>query len=77
VVTADASTFESTRAADVVFADPPYAFDDWETLACRLDAEWLVAESGATIDLGETWEVIRSRSYGRTWVTIARRLHED
>lgn len=77
VVTADASTFESSSFVDVVLADPPYAFDGWEALAGRLDASWLVAESGKEIELGDTWEVIRSRSYGRTWVTIACRLHDD
>lgn len=77
VVTADASVFESLRAADVVLADPPYAFDGWEALAGRLDAAWLVAESGKEIELGDGWQIIRSKSYGRTWVTIARRLHDD
>jgi 16S rRNA (guanine966-N2)-methyltransferase len=59
--------------ATLVLADPPYEFDGWAELFARLDAEWVVAESDREIEPPEPYEVVRSRRYGRTWVTIARR----
>ena len=62
------------RGADVVFADPPYRFEGWSRLLATLDAPLLVAEGSAAIEGGSGWDVVRSRRYGRTWVTILERL---
>ncbi len=56
---------------DVAFADPPYAFDDWRTLASTLHARLLVAESDREPDLGHDWEVLRAKRYGTTVVVTA------
>lgn len=61
------------QAPTLVLADPPYDFDGWADLLARLDAEWVVAESDREVEPPESYEVVRSRRYGRTWVTIARR----
>lgn len=59
---------------DVVFADPPYAWERWPELLARLAgrADLLVAESGGELDVGPGWEITRSRRYGTTLVTVAR-----
>lgn len=65
-------------AVDLVLADPPYAFDDWTGLSAALapvvaEDGLLVAESGATVDLGPGWEKVRERTYGGTVITFAHR----
>lgn len=55
---------------DLVFCDPPYAFDDWATLLGRLDAGLVVLESDRELDLPADWDVLRAARYGRTWVTL-------
>lgn len=55
---------------DVALADPPYAFDRWEELLGHLDAGIVVAESDRDVDPGDRWQVLRTRSYGTTVVTI-------
>ncbi len=63
-------------AADVVFVDPPYVFDGWTALGASMRAGGfagvIVAESGAAIELGAGWEVVRVKRYGGTVVTVAR-----
>jgi 16S rRNA (guanine966-N2)-methyltransferase len=61
------------RYWDVALCDPPYAFDDWTTLAAEVPATWLVAESNRDVELGEGWEVVRQKRYGSTVVFVARR----
>jgi 16S rRNA (guanine966-N2)-methyltransferase len=56
---------------DLVFCDPPYAFDDWAALLGRLDAGIVVLESNRELDLPAGWEVLRAARYGRTWVTMS------
>jgi 16S rRNA (guanine966-N2)-methyltransferase len=58
-------------AVDVVFADPPYAFDDWRTLAGTVNAPLLVVESDREPDLGHGWQVLRAKRYGTTVVVTA------
>jgi 16S rRNA (guanine966-N2)-methyltransferase len=70
VVRADARYWSGS--ADVAFADPPYAFDDWPALFERLDADVLVAESDREIDLGPRWELLKRKRYGSTVVLVAR-----
>ena len=58
---------------DLAFCDPPYAFDAWDDLLTRLDAEVVVAESDREVAVPEGWEVLKSRQYGGTVVTLVRR----
>jgi 16S rRNA (guanine966-N2)-methyltransferase len=60
--------------ADIAFCDPPYEFADWQQLQALLPAPLLVAESGGEVDPAEGWETLRSRRYGRTWVTTLQRV---
>ncbi len=59
---------------DLVLADPPYSFDRWPALAALLVpvAGVAVLESGARLELGPGWEVLREKHYGGTVVTVAR-----
>ncbi len=69
---------EAVPSLDVVFVDPPYAFDGWDELFERLlrhvrQAESggiVVAESDREIAPGEAWEVLKSKRYGSTVVTL-------
>jgi 16S rRNA (guanine966-N2)-methyltransferase len=63
---------------DLVLCDPPYDFADWATLLDALGAvsapdALAVLESDRELDTGPDWEVIRSRRYGGTVVSIVRR----
>ena len=64
-----------TRAVsryDLVFCDPPYDYAGWDTLVGRLPGDLVVLESGADVPVADGWEVLRSRRYGGTIVTVAR-----
>ena len=81
IIAADVMAYLSTRRDhfDLVLADPPYAFDQWDELLELIDADAVMIESDrAVLDsiryggTGEaTFEVIRERRYGATVVTIA------
>jgi 16S rRNA (guanine966-N2)-methyltransferase len=76
VVRADAATWLAGPGAgpvDLALLDPPYATDDeaWATLLGRLDASVVVVEADSEPTLPAGWEVVRSRRYGSTVVTIA------
>lgn len=58
---------------DLAFCDPPYGFDAWEEVAGSLRAGILVAESDRPLASLTGWEVLRSRRYGGTVVTVMRR----
>ncbi len=73
VVAADAVSAAATIDADIVFADPPYDFDDWALLLGRVRADLVVAESGSTIGAVDGWETTREKRYGRTRVTFLER----
>lgn len=60
----------SLAAHDVAFADPPYAFTRWPALLAGVRAGLAVLESDREIDVGEAWEVLRSKRYGSTVVTV-------
>ncbi|MCE9621373.1 MAG: 16S rRNA (guanine(966)-N(2))-methyltransferase RsmD [Actinomycetia bacterium] len=62
------------RNVDIAFIDPPYAFDAWPALLAIVDVGLVVAEADDPIDAPEGWEQLRSRRYGRTWVTTLQRL---
>jgi 16S rRNA (guanine966-N2)-methyltransferase len=68
---ADATSWRGS--ADLVIADPPYAFDGWTELLTGLDTTWLVAESDRPVDVGASWTNVRHKTYGGTVVTLARR----
>jgi 16S rRNA (guanine966-N2)-methyltransferase len=63
------------RAApfDLALLDPPYAFDAWDLLFERLPATLAAIESDREVDPGEGWQVLRTKRYGGTVVTLARR----
>jgi 16S rRNA (guanine966-N2)-methyltransferase len=68
-----ATAADGVASADLVLADPPYAFDRWSDLLASL-AGWaglVVIESGTPIGLGDRWTRVRERRYGATVVTIA------
>ena len=62
------------RRFDVAFCDPPYAFDRWPRLLELLPAGLAVLESDHELGLPGGWDVVRTRHYGGTLVTVARRL---
>ena len=71
----DAALEDLPEAVDVVFADPPYAFDGWVALlgavGPRLSEEGLVvAESDRSVPVPDGWEKLRERAYGGTVITF-------
>lgn len=66
---------------DLVFADPPYDFDQWDELLAALAGSRrglpsiVVAESSMEIEADPRWEIVRSKRYGRTWVTFLSPSH--
>jgi 16S rRNA (guanine966-N2)-methyltransferase len=73
VVKADVLRWLDTAGpVDLAFCDPPYAFDQWDGLLARLDADIAVIESNREVEPGPHWEVLRSRRYGSTVVVIVR-----
>ncbi|HUS43131.1 MAG TPA: 16S rRNA (guanine(966)-N(2))-methyltransferase RsmD [Ilumatobacteraceae bacterium] len=73
VLGADALSVAGTIDADIVFADPPYDFDMWDSLLSRINADLVVAESGSAVVAPAGWTVLRDRKYGRTRVTFLER----
>ncbi len=74
VVRAEVDAWVARTAAryDLVLCDPPYAYGGWETLLGRLPADLVVLESSAEVAAPDGWEVLRSKHYGGTIVTVAR-----
>jgi 16S rRNA (guanine966-N2)-methyltransferase len=62
---------ETAPHFDVVFADPPYAWDGWQGLLARHPGRVVVLESDAPPPLPDGFEVVRQKRYGTTVVTIA------
>ncbi len=64
--------------ADLVLADPPYDFANWDGLLGRVTASLVVAESDRGLDAGDPpivgWEVVRVKRYGRAFVSFLKRL---
>ena len=58
----------------VVFADPPYEFDDWDRLLGALDADLVLAESDRDLPDLASYTAQRHRRYGRTRVTWFERV---
>lgn len=81
VVQADALRFLADAATgdtrfDIAFADPPYAFDGWAALLAVVPAPLVAIEARDHVDLGEEWHPLRSKRYGDTVLTLARRQEE-
>jgi 16S rRNA (guanine966-N2)-methyltransferase len=74
VVRADVDAWAAGTVAryDLVLCDPPYGYAGWDTLVGRLPTDLAVLESSAAIDVPDGWEVLRSKHYGGTIVTVAR-----
>lgn len=79
VVPGDAVAVAGGLDVDLVLADPPYGFDQWPALLAATRANVVVAESGRALDdvVAPGWEAIRSKRYGRTWVTFFERISPD
>ncbi len=78
VVAAPAERFLADAARtgtsfDLAFVDPPYGFDAWDGLLAELPAALVVVESGAPVDPAAGWDLVRTKRYGRTHVTIHER----
>jgi len=75
VIRADALlTVAKVSAIDLVMADPPYEFKNWQGLLSNITAPLVVAESNREITGLNGWESVRSKRYGRTHVTYLRRI---
>lgn len=65
------------RGVDLVLVDPPYEFSDWVSLLTAIAVSLapdavVVAESGRDLGTPPGWSVLRSKRYGRTWVSFLR-----
>ena len=75
VIRADAMlTATNVSGIDLVMADPPYEFKNWQGLLSNITAPLVVAESNLEITGLNGWESMRSKRYGRTHVTYLRRI---
>jgi 16S rRNA (guanine966-N2)-methyltransferase len=76
VVVDDALRFAraNTELFDVAMCDPPYDFTSWTDLLHVVPADVVVAESGDPVEFGHGWELLRSKRYGRAYVSVARRF---
>jgi 16S rRNA (guanine966-N2)-methyltransferase len=75
VVTSDVPAWiPALRGIDLALVDPPYEFDGWDRLLTSLQVPYVVAEAGREIEPPEGWIALRSRRYGRTWVTQLERV---
>ena len=74
VVVGDGLASAAQLAADLVFADPPYGFDDWPRLLRAVRADLVVAEADHDVPAPPDWEQGRVKRYGRTWVTFLHRV---
>ena len=74
IVRADVDGWVTQTASrfDLVLCDPPYDYAGWDTLVARLPADLVVLESSKPIVAPDGWEVLKSKRYGGTIVTVAR-----
>ena len=74
VIRADVDAWVASTASryDLVLCDPPYDYTAWDTLVTQLPADLCVLESGGELTPVSGWDVLRSRRYGGTIVTVAR-----
>lgn len=62
------------RGVDIAFVDPPYEFSGWPALLGLMQVDLVVAEADDPVPAPDGWEQLRTRRYGRTWVTLLQRL---
>lgn len=79
VVAGDALAHAASLDVDLVLADPPYQFEAWTDLLRVTKAAFVVAESGRSLEALDGaaeagWSAVRSKRYGRTWVTFFERI---
>ena len=80
VVQADALRYLADRQdqpVDIALADPPYAFDEWPALLALLRARLVAIEARTHVALPQEWHPLRSKRYGDTVVTLARRVEGE
>lgn len=65
------------RTFDIAFADPPYAWDEWPALLAVVPARIVAIEARAHLTLPPEWHPLRSKRYGDTVVTLARRVEGE
>jgi 16S rRNA (guanine966-N2)-methyltransferase len=63
----------TTERFDLVLADPPYAFADWDALLALVRADLVVAESNRAVVAPPGWKTARERRYGTTVTTFLAR----
>ncbi|NCG37845.1 MAG: 16S rRNA (guanine(966)-N(2))-methyltransferase RsmD [Actinobacteria bacterium] len=60
---------------DLVLLDPPYGFDEWDTLIAGISkglaGAVVVIESDREVVMPDSWEIHRVKRYGRTVVMLA------
>ena len=75
VVTSDVPAWvPALRGIELALIDPPYEFDAWQQLLTVLQVPYVVAEASRPVEPPEGWDAVKSRRYGRTWVTQLERL---
>lgn len=55
---------------DLALLDPPYDFTGWDHLLPLVPADLVVVEAPRELTGPDGWTVVRSRRYGRAWVTV-------
>lgn len=70
VISGDATVGASFGSCDLLIADPPYGFTQWEGLLAGITARVVVLESGAPIGEVAGWSNVREKRYGRTYVAF-------
>ena len=73
VLRSDANSVAVGLDVDIVFADPPYDFDAWDTLLGTIRADLVVTESGREVRAPYGWRSTRTKRYGRAWVSFLER----
>ena len=74
---ADRQGHVEPRTFDIAFADPPYAWDEWPALLAVVPARIVAIEARAHLTLPPEWHPLRSKRYGDTVVTLARRVEGE
>lgn len=71
VLAIDAMTAASRQPdIDLIIADPPYGFTQWQDLIIDAQASVVVLESDRAVGALEGWNTIREKKYGRTHVAF-------
>lgn len=71
VVSADAvKTAANQQGIDLLIADPPYGYHEWQKLLRGVQAGLVVLESDKEVGEIPGWETLRAKKYGRTHVSF-------